>query len=56
MKDQTTMIKWMTAATLLLGGSGALAQTSAKEGLERLKSNYENSKLNHADYQKNLKI
>jgi chromosome segregation ATPase len=39
----------------LLMGSAVLAETTAKEGLEKIKSNVNNSKANLGDYQKNLK-
>ncbi len=51
-----TNLKWITALTVLLLGPAAMSQTSAKDGLDRLKTNFENSKSNLNDYQKNLKI
>lgn len=48
-------------ASFLIGGSLmmgplALAETTAKEGLEKIKNNVNNSKSNLGEYQKNLKI
>lgn len=47
----------MVIMMAVLGCSSmALAQTSAKEGLDKLKLNIENSKSNTSDYKKNLEI
>ena len=46
----------LASCSILFGSSIALAQNTAKEGLERIKTNFNNSKTNLQEYEKNLKI
>ena len=46
----------LTVVGMVLGlQAPAFAQTTAKEGLERIKTNLNNSRTNLGEYQKNLK-
>lgn len=56
MKTLEYNMKWTAALMITLVSAPLFAQTSAKEGLEHLKTNFDNSQANLDDYKKNLKI
>lgn len=49
-------MRTLLVALTLIASISSQAQTTAKDGLVRLKANLENSKANLADYQKNLEV